>query len=256
MFKKSLLLEKKQKERVFEELFQNSFPGFDLFLLLVLSTIIVTFGLLINSVAIIVGGMLIAPILWPTLSLAMGIEVNDTKLMKSSTKVILKAVGLIVLISAFISLIYLDRELNPEITSRANYFLTYFFVALFSGIGASYAFSRPRLSSVLPGIAISVALIPPLCVMGIAVSFFDWGLLVKAMGVFFLNILGIIFGALMVFSILDFDEIKKEIKKKVQETEKKIEKEKTKKEARKDIQEIEKTLKEVSELLDEKKKNV
>jgi len=245
---------KTQKNKVFNDLSQNSAPEFGFFLMLILSAVIVTFGLLMENVAIIIGGMLIAPILWPALSLAMGIKVSDLKLIENSAKIILKASLLMIVISALISLVFLERSINPEIASRTTHFLSYFFVALVSGVAASYAFSSPRFSIVLPGVAISVALIPPLSVMGISISFLSWDILVNSMGVFFLNLLGIIFGSLMVFSILEFDEIKKEVKAKVKREDKKQQEEKEEKEKEKDVKEIKKTLKEVGEIIENNNK--
>ncbi len=244
---------KNQKKKVFNELSENSAPGFGFFLMLILSAVIVTFGLLMESSAIIIGGMLIAPILWPTLSLAMGIKVSDLKLIENSAKIVLKASLLMIVISALISLVFLERQINPEIVSRTTHFLSYFFVAFVSGIAASYAFSSPRFSIVLPGVAISVALIPPLSVMGISISFLNWDIFVNSMGVFFLNLLGIIFGSLIIFSILEFDQIKKEVKAKVKRECKKQEEEKEEKKKEKDVKEIKKTLKEVEEIIENNK---
>ncbi len=254
MIKESLNISKQQKKQVFKDLFSNSCPSFDFFLLLFFSSIIVTLGLLIENIAIIIGGMLIAPMLWPTLSLSMGIEAGDLKLMENSIRVILKAAVIMIIIAAFISLMFLEKEMNPEIIARTGDFLSYFFVALISGMAASYALSSPRLSIILPGVAISVALIPPLAVMGIAISFLDWNILVLSIGVFFLNLIGIIFGALMVFSILGFDEIKEDVKRKVKKEDEKQTKQKEEKEDKKNVKEIKKTLKQVEEIIEKNEK--
>ena len=222
-------LKKSQKEEVFERLFQDSQPSFNFFLLLSLSTVIITLGLLINNPSIIIGGMLIAPMLWPILSLGMGVVVSDLKLIKNSAWVIFKASLLILVIATLISIMFLEARLNPEIVSRTDYALVYFFVAFISGIGASYAFSRSQPFTILAGVAISVALIPPLCVAGIGLSMLNREILMRGLGVFFLTFLGILFGSLIVFSILDFHEIKRKIKKTLEKAEKENNKNKRKK---------------------------
>ncbi len=248
-------LTKSQKTEVFDNLYEDSCPSVNFFLLLFLSAAIVTCGLLMDASSIVIGGMLIAPMLWPTLSLAMGIVVGDFILIKKAGLVVLKAALLMFFISSLIAIFFLEKQINWEIMSRTQYFIAYFFVALFSGIAASYAFSHPRLASILPGVAISVALIPPLAVTGIAVSILSWSILVKALGIFLVNLFGIIFGALLVFSMLHFHDISKTIEKKMEEEVKKEEEESREKE-KQDIKQIEKTVKQVSAILKEKKKEI
>ncbi|MDA2935991.1 TIGR00341 family protein, partial [Patescibacteria group bacterium AH-259-L05] len=208
MFLKPIKITKTHKKKVFHELFEESTPSYDFFLMLVLSSAIVTFGLLLDNVAVIIGGMLVAPILFPILSLSMGVVVGDRKLMKRGGIVIARSAGLVVIISALISLMFINKEVTPEIVSRVSSNLAYFLIALFSGAAAAYALSRPSESEVLPGVAITVALIPPLSVLGIAISLFQWEMIAGSLGLFFFNLIGIIFSALAVFSILQFHEIK------------------------------------------------
>ncbi len=254
MLKTDINLNKNHKEKVFDELFEDSSPNLSFFLLLIFSAVIVSCGLLMDNSSIVIGGMLIAPILWPILSLAMGVVVSDYRLIKNSLLVVLKAVALVFVISAVIGIFFLERGETAEIISRTDYLIAYLFVALFSGLAASYAFSHPRLSGVLPGVAISVALIPPLCVMGIAVSMVEWSFFVRAGGVFFLNFLGIIFGAIIVFSMLNFNEITRRVKKVTEEEEKKKEEEE-KEQEKENLKKIEKTLKEAKAVLEDKKEN-
>ncbi|MDA2922917.1 TIGR00341 family protein [Patescibacteria group bacterium AH-259-L07] len=222
--------------------------------MLVLSSVIVTFGLLLNNIAVIIGGMLVTPILFPILSLSMGVVVGDRKLMKRGGIVIARSAGVVVIISALISLMFISKEITPEIVSRVSSNLAYFLIALFSGAAAAYALSRPSESEVLPGVAITVALIPPLSVLGIAISLFQWEMIVGSLGLFFFNLIGITFSALVVFSILQFHEIKDVIEKKIKAEERVIKAEQKEKE-KSHIQELEKTVRQATEVLKEKKKN-
>lgn len=254
MILKPIKITKTQKKKVFDRLFEESAASYDFFLMLILSSVIVTFGLLLNNVAVIIGGMLVAPILFPILSLSMGVVVGDRKIMKRGGIIILRSAGLIVIISAIISLMFINREVTPEIFSRVLPNLAYFLIALFSGAAAAYALARPSAAEILPGVAITVALIPPLSVLGIAISLFQWEMIIGSLGLFFFNLIGIIFSALAVFSILQFYEIKELIEKKIKAEEKIIKAEQREIE-KNHIQELEKTVKQAAEILKEKKKN-
>jgi len=252
MILKPVKLTKAQKTQTVEKLFHESTPNCDFFLMLILSTIIVTLGLLMNNIAIVIGGMLVAPILSPILSLSMGVVVGNQKLMKRSGLVILQSMSLIVLISLIMSFLAIHKEITPEIVARAYPSLAYFLIGLFSGGAVAFAMVRPSLSETLPGVAISVSLIPPLSALGIAISFFEWNMAIGALGLFLLNFIGIVFAALFVFAILRFYEVKEAIDKNIRAEERVMLEEKREKDKEK-IEEIEKTVKEATEFLKEKK---
>jgi len=253
MILKSEKLTKIQKAETVNKLFYGSTPSYDFFLMLVLASVIVALGLLMNNIPVVIGGMLVAPILSPILSFSMGIVVGNHKLMKRSALVILQSVFIIILISFIISFLSLDRQLTPEILSRSYPSVAYFLIAVFSGAAVAYALVRPKISEALPGVAITVSLIPPLAVFGIALSFFEWKIAIGSLGIFFLNLIGIIFASLVVFAILRFYEVKETIEKKIKAEEQTIEKEKKEREEEK-IEEIEKRVIEAAEILKERKK--
>lgn len=222
MILKSKRLTKKQKEDAVHKLFEDSTPNYDFYLMLVLSGMIITFGLLLSNVAVVIGGMLVAPILSPILSMSMGIIMSDIKLIRRSGQVIIQSVLLVIAISLVSSLLTVNRELNVEIISRAYPNLYYLLIAIFSGVAVAYAIVKPQMSETLPGVAITVALIPPLAAIGVALSFLDWNIAIGALGLFALNLVGIIFAAMVVFALLNFYEVKKSIKDKIKAEEAQI----------------------------------
>lgn len=257
MADKSLVISKKEKNIFFDKLFDASTPNLNFFLMLTISSIIVTLGLLIDSATVVIGGMLIAPILYPILSLAMGIVVSDYKLMRNSAWVIIQSLFTVIVISVLIAFLMVDRQMTIGIMTQADHALIYFIIAFLSGIAAAYASSHPKMSEILPGVSIAVALIPPLAVFGIGISFFNWVIIVRSVSLFALNLLGIIFASLIVFSIMNFHDIKNVIKTKVKKEEKqkeKVQKERQKEEITRDITKIQKTLKEATEILQEETK--
>lgn len=254
-----LVMTKQEKQKFFNQLLNYSLPGINFYLMLTISSVVVTLGLLINSPTVIIGGMLIAPILYPILSLSMGVVVSDYKLIRTAAWVIMQAILIMICISILISFAMVDRQINESIMAPSENAMLYFIIAFASGVAATYAASHPRVSDVLPGVSIAVSLIPPLSVFGIGISFFSWSLIINSTVIFGLNLLGMIFAAIIVFSLFNFHDIKKVITAKVKKVEKKKEEQiqvKKTEELTKDIVKIQRTLKEASEMLkEETKKN-
>ena len=198
-------LEEKDKSSAIENLIDHSTPSKDFFLMMILSILMATFGLLINSSAVIIGSMLIAPMLYPVLSLALGVTISDPKLISRSFYVILKSLAYGIAASALITLFfsYKDYGMTEEITSRAHPTLAYAGIAIIAGLAASFAVVKPKIGEVLPGIAISVALMPPLAVTGIGVAHFNWEIISGSFTMFLVNAAGIIFSAIIVFSLMN-----------------------------------------------------
>ena len=95
----------------------------------------------------------------------------------------------------------LDSGLNPEIISRLSPDVISAFVALVAGLAASYALIRPQLSASLPGVVVSVALIPPLAVTGIGIARLEWVIIADSFVLFLLNVGFIVFASSVVFSL-------------------------------------------------------
>ena len=93
-------------------------------------------------------------------------------------------------------------ELNHEIISRTELSFAYAAVAIIAGFAASFAHTKPQLSDTLPGIAVSVAIIPPLAVIGIGIAKVNWSIISGAFLMFLINILGIIFASMVTFSLM------------------------------------------------------
>lgn len=248
-----LEINQKEKTEVVDKLIEKSAPSYDFFLMYFLAVVITCLGLLINSSAVVIGGMLISPILYPLLSLAMGITTADVKLIRRSSLLLLEIVVGTLIVAALISLLVFNREINPEILSRISPNLAYFFIALIAGLAGAYAFAKPGLSEILPGIAIAVAVLPPLVVSGMGFSFLNWRMIIGSFGLFFINMVGVIFAGVLVFSLLGFYEKKKYISQKVIKEEKDLEKEK-KLNQMKEIKEMTKKLDEVKKILTDNKK--
>lgn len=215
-----------EKNDAVENIIQHATPRQDFFLLLVLSVSMAAFGILLNNVVILVGSMLIAPLLYPIISLSLGVIVADEKLIGRSFYTIFKSIGLSLAASFVISFLFSNRINGTVLKSYAFNEnepspLMYLLVAAIAGFAAAFAVVKPRLNETLPGVAISVSLVPPLAAAGIALSLFDWAVFSSALLLFLGNIIGIVFSAMIVFSLLKFS-VKKTITKEVIKEEDKV----------------------------------
>ena len=201
-------LTEKTKADAVERLITDSSPRSDFFLLTALSVLMATLGLMTNSVSVIIGSMLIAPLLSPILSVSMGIVMADPKLMSRSFITILKAMAVALPAAAVIALFFTGLRPaaigNSEIVTRIRPDLASVAIAFIAGLAASFALIKPQLSATLPGVAISVSLIPPLAVTGIGVASLNWGMIAGSLTLFLINAAAIVFASMVVFSFVRF----------------------------------------------------
>lgn len=157
-------------EEVDLQLRQASLPSWGFFFMLVLSSAIATFGLLSNSAPAIIGAMIIAPLMAPILGLAFGIVVLSWSQISRSALTV-TAGTLVVVAFAYLttSLIGL-RIAGSEILSRTMPTLLDLGVAMAAGAAGAFAYSRKSIANSIAGVAIAVALVPPLAVGGIGLA--------------------------------------------------------------------------------------
>ena len=177
------------------------------YVLLVLSSIIIAAGLLLANPAILIGGMLVTPVLTPILLIALAITVAKPNLLKRTSILILKSVGVIMAVSFVAGFIFgvpadaafFDSTLFNN-SLRAAFL--YFIVALTSGIAATFSWVRKEITNVLPGISIAVSLVPPIAMVAVWLSVWDLEKARFFLLVFLFNLFGIIMGSLIIFSLL------------------------------------------------------
>jgi uncharacterized hydrophobic protein (TIGR00271 family) len=177
-------------------------PGVNYFVLIVLSCIIATLGLLLNSGAVVIGAMLVAPLMSPILAFSLGLVVGDVRLIRLSIEAVFKGVALAVIIAVFIGVLSPFKELTGEIMARTQPTLLDLAVALASGMAGAYALARKDVSAALPGVAIAAALMPPLGVVGLGLSLGDAQVAGGAFLLFVTNITAISLAGVIVFMLL------------------------------------------------------
>lgn len=204
----------KDKDKAAELLISSSSPRHSYYVMVGLSVAMATMGLLINSSAVVIGSMLIAPVLYPILSLAMGITISDRQLTSRSFFTLGRSIFLAIIISVGISIIFssLQPEITNEIIGRTAPNILHFAIALVAGLAVTFAMVKPNMNEALPGVAISASLVPPLAVVGIGIARLNIAIASSAFILFSINIIGIMFSAIILFSLMEFITEKKVIR--------------------------------------------
>jgi uncharacterized hydrophobic protein (TIGR00271 family) len=177
-------------------------PGVNFFVLIVLSSIIATLGLLLNSAAVVIGAMLVAPLMSPILGFSLGMVLADVRLVRLSIESMFKGVALALVLAVIIGMVSPFKELTEQILMRTQPTLIDLAVALASGMAGAYAASREEVSAALPGVAISAALMPPLSVAGLGLALGQPQVAGGAFLLFLANIAAISLAGVIVFILL------------------------------------------------------
>ena len=158
------------RTELYEARIASSKPSLGFFILLISSAVIATLGLISNSTAVVIGALIVAPLMDPMLSLAFGLAVSDGRLIRRSAVTVgfgvLAVIGTTSLISWGLGVSYVQSE----ITGRTSPNLIDLSIAIAAAVAGSFSMTRKQLSNSIAGVAIAVALVPPLCVSGIGLT--------------------------------------------------------------------------------------
>lgn len=179
-------------------------PSVDFFVLIILSAVIASLGLLQNSAAVIIGAMLVAPLMSPILAIGMGMAIGEPKTLGGGAEATAKGVALAIFVGALVAMTSPLQTATNEIMARTAPNLLDLMVALASGAAAGYAISRKEVAAALPGVAIAAALVPPLCVVGYGLGTSQLSIATGASLLFTTNLIAIILSAALVFVALGF----------------------------------------------------
>jgi uncharacterized hydrophobic protein (TIGR00271 family) len=199
-----------KRKDVIDEVTPSASPGFDFFLLVVLSCSIATLGLITDSPAVIIGAMLVAPLMSPIIGIGLASVTGNAILLRNATSALLRGALLAIALAALMTLInnqlpfFSIQELPKEVLARTRPTPIDLVIALAGGIAAAYAMTQPNISAALPGVAIATALMPPLCTVGIGIALGRWDVAGGATLLFITNTVTIAFAAVSVFFLRGF----------------------------------------------------
>lgn len=165
----------------------------------IISAMLAALGIIMNNYAILIGAMLIAPLLIPVISLSVGIGAGSIKLINHS--VISLTIGLVlsILSAMFITWLVGPEVINGELYATFSDSYLYSIVAFLSGIVAVYSWFKTDTNQIIPGVAIAVALIPPVAFAGTVIIIKDQTVLIDILQLIFINLAGIFLGGLLTF---------------------------------------------------------
>ncbi len=180
------------------------FRGPNVYILFV-AIIIASVGLNVNSIPVIIGAMLISPLMGPITGLGLGLGTNDGELVLFSIKNLLIMVG-ISLLAATLYFILTPLEIdNPtELLARTRPTIYDVFIALFGGLAGVLETARKEKGTVISGVAIATALMPPLCTVGYGIANLSWRYTVGALFLFSINCIFIAMAAYLMAKFLKF----------------------------------------------------
>ena len=180
------------------------FRGPNVYILFV-AIIIASVGLNVNSIPVIIGAMLISPLMGPITGLGLGLGTNDRELVLFSIKNLLVMVG-ISLLAATLYFILTPLEIdNPtELLARTRPTIYDVFIALFGGLAGVLETARKEKGTVIFGVAIATALMPPLCTVGYGIANLSWQYTIGALFLFSINCIFIAMAAYLMAKFLKF----------------------------------------------------
>ncbi len=213
LIKRSLPILPRASTEQFQDLFKvlrgNSKNSTPFMVMMILSTLIATFGLFGNSSPVIIGAMILAPVIAPIVSFSMGMVRYDVPMLKESFITITAGTLVSLAVAAGVSIVIPLQLLTPEIEARLSPTLLDMGIAVSSGIAAAYAHANEGIAKSLAGVAIAVALVPPLAVAGIGVGWWDWEVFSGAILLYATNLAGIILFGGLTFLLLGFAPFKR-----------------------------------------------
>ncbi len=202
----SLLPDVSREERVeiYKEIRRSARQRVDFFVMIGMSAAIASFGLLLNSPAVIIGAMLIAPLMSAIIGMGLGIVQGDMRFLLNATSAAMRGALVATAMGVVIGALNFAREPTAEMLARSGPSLLDLAVAIVSGAAAAYALCRKGMSASLPGVAIAVALVPPLASVGLFLAMAEWGEAYGAFLLFTTNLAAIAMSSGMVFALVGF----------------------------------------------------
>ncbi len=193
--------ERSEAERVLR---RGARPSIDFFVMITLASALAALGLLLNSPAVIIGAMLVAPLMSAILGLGLSLILGDLRFLGRALGTTVRGALLAIATGFLAGLVIPDAAPTAEILSRAHPTLLDLGVALFAGAAAAYAICRKDVSAAMAGVAIAAALAPPLTTVGLGLVLLRWDIAGGAFLLFLTNMVAIAAASGLMFLWLGF----------------------------------------------------
>ncbi|MFN3978999.1 MAG: DUF389 domain-containing protein [Caldilinea sp.] len=173
------------------------------FVLLLLATVIATYGLIADSTASVIGAMIVAPLMGPIMATAAAVVMGSAQRALRSLALVVVGVVSVIALSTALTWIVPDIAIsfteNGQLSSRIAPGLLSLLTALASGAAGAFITAREEIADSMGGVAIAISLVPPLCVVGIALRVGEFGPASGALMLFVTNFLAILLAGGLTF---------------------------------------------------------
>ena len=177
-------------------------------IILACAIIIASVGLNVNSIPVIIGAMLISPVMGPIIGFGLGLGTNDTELMTNAFKNFLIMVMISIVVACLYFLVSPLKLNNPtELLARTRPTIYDVLIALFGGVAGMLEHARKERGTVLSGVAIATALMPPLCTLGYGIARLSLTYILGAAYLFLINSFFIALATFFMAKFLGFERV-------------------------------------------------
>lgn len=190
------------REELFDDVHRDASLTYDFIFMVTLSTFVATIGLNVDSIAAVIGAMVIAPLLSPILGFSLGAGIGNLSLIRKSGLTLLAGIGTALLVAFLVSLFTPINPESNELMSRAEVRLDGMALGLAAGAAAALSLARQQ-SAGLVGVMVAAALLPPGAAFGLFLGAGYWEFALRAGLLLFLNVSCLILAALVVFRLKD-----------------------------------------------------
>ncbi len=181
-----------------------SFKGHNAWIL-IFSIFVASIGLNVSSTAVVIGAMLISPLMGPIVGVGLAVAINDVDTLRRSFVNLGIMVGLSVITASIYFFVSPVKEETPELIARTYPTILDVLVAIFGGLALIIAKTkRGTIASVILGVAIATALMPPLCTVGYGIANAKWEFALGALYLFSINAVFIALSTFVVVKLLGF----------------------------------------------------
>ncbi|PLY12718.1 MAG: TIGR00341 family protein [Sedimenticola sp.] len=188
------------REALYDEVEKNARLDLNFIVLVILSTAVAAIGLIESNVAVVIGAMVIAPLLGPNLAFGLGTALGDIALMRESVVTATVGILLAIVLSVGIGVVWPIDIASPELIARTLVGLDSIALALASGAAAALSMTT-GLSSVLVGVMVAVALLPPAVTLGLMLGYGDTSLAFNAGLLLAINLVCVNLSSKLVFLV-------------------------------------------------------
>ncbi len=170
--------------------------------ILICAIIIASIGLNMNSVAVIIGAMLISPMMGAIIGIGYAIATNDFKFAKRAVVSLIIQIAISVITSSIYFMVSPISDTSSELLSRTMPTIWDVVIAIVGGLAGAIGMTRKEKSNVIPGVAIATGLMPPLCTVGYGIAIKNLSYTGGAFYLFFINAFFICLSSIIVFKIM------------------------------------------------------